>query len=60
LRGGWPITVPAIAGGIGVLLAVSDGGIDNRSRPIEIAGAVDVSGARLPGPGGGFGLAWPG
>jgi hypothetical protein len=49
--------VPAIAAGIGVLLALSEGGIDSRTRPFEIAGSF---GAGLPGPGDGFGLAWPG
>jgi hypothetical protein len=56
LRGGWPTTVPAIAGGIGVLLALSDGGIeaaaarsfDRRNRR-----------RRLPGPTGGFGFGLP-
>jgi hypothetical protein len=56
LRGGWPTTVPAIAGAIGVLLAKSDGGIDSRTRPLAGKGC----GGLLPGPGGGFGLAWPG
>ena len=55
-RGGWPTTVPAIAGGIGDLLANCDGGTDSRTGPVAFA----ISGARLPGPGGGFGLAWPG
>jgi len=49
--GGWPTTVPAIAGGSGVLLADSDGGIDSRN------GNFESTGTGLPGPGGGFGLA---
>jgi hypothetical protein len=48
--------VPAIAGGIGVLWADSDGGIESRS------GVFDAIAGRggLPGPIGGFGLACPG
>jgi hypothetical protein len=46
--------VPAIAGGIGVLCADSDGGIESRSR------VFDAIGGGLPGPTGGFGLACPG
>jgi hypothetical protein len=48
--------VPAIARAIGALLALSDGGTDNRTRPFEVAGPAETGGARLPGPGGfGFG-----
>jgi hypothetical protein len=56
LRGGWPGTRPAIAGGSGDLLAESDGGIESRS------GTFDAMAGRggLPGPIGGFGLACPG
>jgi hypothetical protein len=35
------------------LLAVRDGGTDSRTEPDE------ATGAGLPGPGGGFGRAWP-
>jgi len=44
--------VPATAGGIGVLCADPDGGIENR--------AVDAIGGGLPGPTGGFGFTCPG
>jgi hypothetical protein len=61
LRTGWPITVPAMAGGIGALLAVSDGGTDKRSGAFDnIGGALPRPGGGLPGPGGGFGRTWPG
>jgi hypothetical protein len=43
-----------MAGGIGALLADSDGGIDNRNRVFAAIGGG------LPGPTGGFGLACPG
>ncbi len=49
-----PALTAAIDGAIGVLFALSDGGIDSRTRPV-----VTIRGG-LPGPGGGFGLAWPG
>jgi len=60
VRAGWPATVPAIAGGIGVLFAVSDGGIDSRILPLVIGSALDAAGAGLPGPAACFGLGWPG
>jgi len=43
-----------MAGGIGGLLAVCDGGIESRS------GAFDRIGAGVPGPGEGFGFTWAG
>jgi hypothetical protein len=52
--------VPAIAGGIGALWAVSDGGIDSRDDGFEIEGEVEADGAGLPGPANRFGLGWPG
>jgi hypothetical protein len=51
--------VPAIAGGIGALLADCDGGIESRNGVFG-SGAFDRAGAGVPGPGDGFGLAWPG
>ena len=58
LRSGWPGTVPAIAGGNGVLCAVSDGGGAMRTRP-ETTGATS-GGGWLPGPTGGLGFTWAG
>jgi hypothetical protein len=49
LRYGWPGTVPAIAGGIGVLFAVADGGCGNFGGGSLGSGAGPVGG-RLPGP----------
>jgi len=57
-RGGWPSTVSAIAGGIGGLLAVSDGGMDSRRSPTAFTGSG--FGGGVPGPGGGLGLACAG
>ena len=57
MRSGWPSTVPAIAGGTGGLLAVSDGGGAMRGGRAFVGVA---GGAGVPGPAGGFGRAWPG
>jgi hypothetical protein len=54
------MTLPAIAGASGVLLAVSEGGTDNRIRPFDIGNADEADGVAVPGPGAGFGLGWPG
>ena len=50
-----PTTVPAIAGGIALLLADGEDGIDSRNAVSDAIG-----GGGLPGPIGGFGFACPG